>query len=415
MLNKDGIRELAYLVKIDAIEPITGSDHCEAAIVGGWRVMVRKEVFKAGDIAVYFEIDAQVPEAPEFAFLAAKHYKVKSQKYTFGGKGLMISQGLLMAPKDLGWKISDGAAVDLEGNYHKVEDESRFVTKLLKVTYADPADNKRKAASADKYKRMAQRNPKLFSKKSIRWLMRRIWGKKLLFFFFGKKKDVRNAWPAWVKKTDEERIQNLIDRIPEFCQEEWIATEKVDGTSTTFTIRRTGKRKNKREFYVCSRNVCFDKPEKSDKCFYETNVYLEMAEKYNMEGVLNKLLDEAPANVDYITIQGETYGGEIQKRDYSMKEHKLAIFNLIFGFNDGAEERANPFQMKLFLNETAGNLECVPIIGQLRLPKTCDEILALAGGESKIDGKPREGLVFRSLDGKKSFKAVDNNFILQYH
>ena len=53
MLNKEGQRELAYIVKIDAIEPIEGSDNCEAAVVGGWRIMVRKETFKAGDYAVY--------------------------------------------------------------------------------------------------------------------------------------------------------------------------------------------------------------------------------------------------------------------------------------------------------------------------------------------------------------------------
>ena len=29
--------------------------------------------------------------------------------------------------------------------------------------------------------------------------------------------------------------------------------------------------------------------------------------------------------------------------------------------------------------------------------------------------KEREGIVFRSLDGKKSFKAVDNEFLVKYH
>ena len=57
MLNQDRQRELCYIVKIDAIEPIVGSDNCEAAVVGGWRIMVRKETFKAGDYAVYIEID----------------------------------------------------------------------------------------------------------------------------------------------------------------------------------------------------------------------------------------------------------------------------------------------------------------------------------------------------------------------
>ena len=41
-----------------------------------------------------------MPETAEFAFLASKHYKIKTQKYTFGGKGNFISQGLLMSLND---------------------------------------------------------------------------------------------------------------------------------------------------------------------------------------------------------------------------------------------------------------------------------------------------------------------------
>ena len=67
MINpKTQQRELAYVVKIDAIEPIPGADSVEAAIVGGWKVMTRKGTFKPGDYAVYFEIDSKVPEKPEF-------------------------------------------------------------------------------------------------------------------------------------------------------------------------------------------------------------------------------------------------------------------------------------------------------------------------------------------------------------
>ena len=61
------------------------------------------------------------------------------------------------------------------------------------------------------------------------------------------------------------------------------------------------------------------------------------------------------------------------------------------------------------------NVPCVPFFEPIELPGTCDDILELAGGSSVIDGLPREGLVFRSLDGSKSFKAVDNNFILKFH
>jgi hypothetical protein len=85
MLNKDGIRELAYVVYIDNIEPIEGSDNCEAAVIGGWKVMVRKNTFQPNDLAIYFEIDSKVDTTkPEFAFLEKKHGAIKTQKYTFG-------------------------------------------------------------------------------------------------------------------------------------------------------------------------------------------------------------------------------------------------------------------------------------------------------------------------------------------
>ena len=396
MLNADGVRELAYVVEIDAIEPITGSDNCEAAVVGGWRVMVRKGVFQPHDLAVYFEIDSKVPATEQFAFLEKKHYKVKTQKYTFGGKGNFISQGLVMPFEDF---TVDTSTWEL----------GTFLTATLGVTYAEAEDNKRKANSMDKYKKMAARHPKLFQNPIIKKIYKTKWGKKVLFLFFGKKKDKRGAWPAWVVKTDEERIQNLAHMIPSFQEEEWFATEKVDGTSTTFTMKGFGRH---REFYVCSRNVVFDKPDKA--CFYDTNVYTEMAEKYNMEAVLADLLDKWSAVCDFITIQGETYGAGVQKRDYSLDGHDLAVFNVIFGYEDGHTERLNPFDMKELMEEY--NIPTVPIVAEhVQIPGTCDEILAMAGGPSAIDGLPREGLVFRTYDGARSFKAVDNNFLLQYH
>ena len=323
MLNKDNIRELAYVVMIDDITPIEGYDRVELAHVSGWTIVVGKGEFKAGDPAIYFEIDSKLPEVEPFTnmeFLAKKKYKVKTQRMC-----KCISQGLLMSAANFGWRIVEGgnyAIVDDKGNYHRIDEESRFLTKQLGVTYNEPGDNERKAASADKYKKMAQRNGKLFSHQPFRWLMKRPWGRKLLFVFFGKKKDKRN-WPEWVQKTDEERVQNMPWILND--KSEWIATEKIDGTSTTFTIKR-GKGFKKNDFYVCSRNVVFDKPDKT--CFYETNVYTEMAEKYHMEEVLTKLLEKFPC-ADWITIQGETYGAGIQKRDYSMKDHDFMAFNLI--------------------------------------------------------------------------------------
>ena len=408
MLNSKNERELAYVVRVDDIKPIEGRDRVECAVVGGWTIMVRKGQFHPGSLGIYFEIDSQVPEKEPFMFLAQKKFKIKTQKYKTPN-GQFWSQGLLMAPEDFNWYMNDirTAIIEMDATndegYHAVDNESRFLTKRLGVTYAVAEDNARKSGSMDKYKKMAQRNPKLFAKKPIRWLMRRNWGKKLLFVLFGKKKDKKNGWPAWVKKTDEERVQNM----PWILQnkEPWIATEKIDGTSTTFTMKR-GKF-GKFDFYVCSRNVVFDKPDKV--CFYDSNVYLEMAEKYDIENALKDILKSNP-KLEWVTIQGETYGPGIQKRDYSATEHKFAAFNFI----TSTEGRWNSLEAKELL--AFYDIPWVPIIDkEFILPDTVEELLDIATDMSVIDGKMREGLVFRSLDGTQSFKAVSNEFLMKYH
>ena len=412
MLNSKSERELAYVVLVDKIEPIIGSDNCEAATVGGWKVMVRKNVFHVGDLAIYFEIDSRVDcSRKEFAFMDKYNGKVKTQKYTFGGKGNFVSQGLLMHAEDFGWKNAidaDGHPLIYDANdnsrFWYADGEDRFLTKELGVTYADDADNKRKVNSGDKYKAMAARRPNIFRKKWARWLMKREWGRKLMFFFFGKKRDKKDGWPSWVQKTDEERVQNM----PWILEDkgEWVVTEKIDGTSTTFTMKRSKFGKNK--MYVCSRNVCFDTVDKP--CYYDTNVYWEMAKKYNIYDVLSKLLDRF-TNAEWVTIQGETYGEGIQKRNYSLKGHEFAIFNLI----TSDKGRLGTKEMVYELGNIC-DVPCVPILNTITFDGlTVEKLLEMADGNSVIDGLPREGFVLRSLDGAWSFKAVSNNYLLKYH
>ena len=409
MLNKSGERELAYVVLIDGIEPIPGYDRVETAIVGGWHIIVQKGQFKVGDPAIYFEIDSRVPKDREcFAFLEKRNYKIKTLKMC-----KTISQGLLMHPSDFGWKVVMDGAVPMIFNPDKGEayfaiDESRFLTKTLGVTYADDEDNQRKAPSVDKYKKMAQRHPNIFKKPWARWLMKRSWGRKIMFFFFGKKKDKKNGWPSWVAKTDEERVQNMPWILNDTGR--WVITEKIDGSSTTFTMKR-GKR-GKNEFYVCSRNVCFDSVDKP--CYYDTNIYWEMAQKYDMYNILTKLLEITP-EAEWVTVQGETFGAGVQKRDYSMDGHDFKAFNLIFSHCG----RYGTLEMQTLL-EGLG-VPCVPVVNddfyfdEIEGENKVDSLLEMATGDSAVDGKPREGFVLRSADGTKSFKAVSNSFLLKYH
>ena len=380
------MRELAHIERIAAINPIEGADRVELATVLGWRVMVRKGQFKVGDLGVYIEIDSKCPETETFAFLEPKHYAVKTQKYF---KGTVLSQGLLMSLEDVG--IDPATA-----------EEGQGVTDRLGVTYYEPQDNVRKAPSVDKYKKMSQRHPKIFSKPWARWLMRREWGKRLMFVFFGRKKDKKNGWPEWVTKSDEIRCQNIPWVVED--KQPWVITEKIDGTSATYSMKR-GRRKN--EFYVCSRNVVQE--DESQQSYYDSNVYWEIAKKYNIEQVLTDMLKKY-ANAEWITIQGEIYGSGIQKRDYSLKGHDFAAFNLVMSHTG----RWPTVDMKTELG--LHNIPSVPVLNtRYVLPDTVDELLDFAGGFSTLDDGMREGLVFRSQDGQRSFKAVSNDYIIKYH
>ena len=386
-----GKRALAYTAKCGAIKPIEGADNIELMAVNGWNVIVKKGEFKEGDYCVYFEIDSKLPVEAWSVFMAPKHYKVKTMKLN---KFKVISQGLALPLDSFGIFIPETENVDL--------------TEILKVTYSVEEDNKRKAENT-KYDKMRQRHLELFKKnKLVKWLYQREWGRKLLFIFLGKKKDTR-GWPAWVVKTDEERCQNLPHLFPGDGTE-WIVTEKIDGTSTTFTMKR--KPFNKRDFYICSRNVVFDKPDK--KCFYETNVYVEMAEKYNIEWLLNEFLNDHD-DLEFVTLQGETYGAGVQNRTYSIEGHDFMAFNLIFGYKNGEVERFNPMAMTKILDNY--DIPCVPIVSACYvLPATCEELLDYAASDvSQLDGGMREGIVLRTKDGKQSFKAVSNEFLLKYH
>ena len=403
MLNNKGQRELAYAVKVTNITPINGADRVELAHVNGWQVMVKKGEYKIGDLAVYFEIDSKLPETEPFEFMSKYKYRVKTQKFI---KGSVLSQGLIMTPAELGLK-------DVK--------EGDFLTDKLGVTYYEAEDNIRKADNkklaelkADKFmEKWAKEHKFLFRFAFIREWRR----KKFLKKYFAKQKKTGD-WPFWVTKTDEERVQNLPALFINNHKQYWV-TEKIDGTSTTFTMAQAPKKK--RHAIICSRNVVFNTPEKGEQGYYKDtdgNVYVEMFEKYDINKVLNYILDEHP-DYEFITIQGETYGGTIQKRKYC-EDHRFAIFNYIYKKKGEAPVRLNPADMKTAISniniKLDIHLETVPIICSMSLENyDCDKLLKEAEGISKIDGLPREGLVFRDMEGKESFKAVSNSFLEKYH
>jgi hypothetical protein len=380
-------RALAYIVAIDEIKPIEGYDRVEYARTNGWWVVIGKaDNLQVGDKCIYFEVDSKVNAADErFAFLEKRNYKIKTQRMC-----KVISQGLLM-PLSIFPELGDA-------------DVNTDVTDKLKVTYAVEEDNARKGNGDPnaKYKSMAARHQKIFKQKWARWMMRRSWGRKVMFFFFGKKKDNPRGFPSFVSKTDEERVENQPWRIGD--GKTYIATEKLDGTSCTYALERKGR--NKFEFYVCSHNV--RQQDEKQECYHDHNIYWDLAFKYNIEQHLKDVLNQFP-KLKWVCIQGEGVGF-VQGNPLKLKEDDLYVFN----FKDSERGRYNSIIGRAIIEKMG--MKWVPILGKVQMPDTMEELKALAIGKSKVNPDVmREGIVYRSLDGSDSFKNVSREYLLKHN
>ena len=389
-------RALAHIETVAWEKEIPQADNIKLIGVLGWQLISRKDELQVGDKVVYIEIDSLVNKEDErFAFLESKKYKVKTLK--LGAKlGSPISQGLAM-PLSLFPELGD-------------LDVGTDVTEQLKITYYSEDDRQRKSnkvGKAEKYKRMMMRlnatHPKIANLKIVRKLAKSQKGLKLLFFLFGKKADTPKRFPDWIVKTDETRIENipwiLKDKNP------WVQTEKLDGTSCTFAVNRI--RKNEYEFIVCSRNVRQYDIDTIPYGDFNTNVYIEMASKYNLKDVLTEYAIKN--NDDRVVIQGECIGETIQGNPYKLVGRDLYMFNLIIN-----GERTSTIDMANWCD--AYGLKHVPILDiNYVLPDTMEEMKNVAEGMSVINPQiKREGIVYRSQDGLKSFKNVSNSYILKH-
>lgn len=206
------------------------------------------------------------------------------------------------------------------------------------------------------------------------------------------------AFPDFISKTDETRIQNM----PHLLQDKdtkWVGREKIDGQSGTFFLRRiktTIPFIRRYEFGVCSRNRRLTKPDNSS--------YWQVAQKYN----IRKVLEEIICDHDWVCIQGEVVGPKIQGNKYGLSEVDLYCFNLIY---PGRKVDCTHGEIVADMH----GLKWAPLVaGCYTLPDTVSEVLDFATGESELAPVLREGIVFRNYETGQSFKAVSNEFLLKH-
>lgn len=360
------MRTLASIKTISDIMPIEGKDRIVLATVDGWSVIVQKDQFNVGDRCVYVEIDSVLPEKPEFEFLKSKNFRIKTMKMAG-----VISQGICFPLSILPEKKN--------GKEYGLNED---VTDIIGI--------KQYEATMDVETPIKEATTK---KKYPQFLMRMGWFRKIVL----PKKEYK-GFPEFISKTDECRLQNISWILKD--KRSWVATEKVDGSSITCCLVRHKSKipfmKDKYEYMVCSRNL---------RLFAKDNShYWRVSDRYNVENALKNMIGDR----DWIAIQGECIAPNVQGNKYKVTEPDLYVFNLIYpsGRIDSLMARN--------ICECHG-LKFVPIIEtDYVLPDTVNEVLEYAHGQSKLYDTLREGIVFRSKDGKQSFKAVDPLFLLKH-
>lgn len=402
-MNKIKDRALAHIELIHDIQPIVGADNIEMVHVLGWGCIAKKQEFQDGDKCVYIEIDSKVPETECFEFLRNKGFKIKTMKL---GKFNVISQGIAL-PLEL---------VGLKDNEHEVGDD---VTKLLGITKIETSEEKelKKAESVSKQAILMSikaRRKKFFQNKLVKKLMRYEWFRNIVVKLFARKGDKPRKYPSYITKTDETRIENMPWVLQD--KQEFIMTEKIDGTSTTFAIKHI--KKDKYEFIVCSRNV---RQMDMDQINFHTddcdgNVYWQMALKYGIKDILIDIAKRE--NQEVVILQGETIGN-VQGNPYKLSENKFYCYNLIFtNETKGFYIKKDPIEGKKYIEDHNYKLDWVPILNEHYIvPDTIEEIKKDAEGMSKINPKVlREGVVCRSYEkfgDYVSFKNVANSYLLK--
>lgn len=314
-------RQLATIEVISDIQPIEGADEIETALIRGWNIVVRKGDFSVGDSVIYFEIDSALPlDDPRFVFLEPRGVKV------IDGKNFHVLKTIRLRGQ-----FSQGLALPAD----------QFADGIPEI---------------EKYEKPIPMD-----------------GENLI-----------GQYPhQWAIKTDAERIQNLGNFMEKINALEWTATEKIDGTSTTY-INDGGTLR------IASRNYELDaKPD-----LLRSKVAAEL-----------KLLEIIPEGH---AIQGELFGPNIQGNPLQIKSVQFRAFNF---FKKGQIIPYDEWPEALVAIR-------VPTL-DLTLPDTVESIVAQADDlKSEISPSRRaEGIVWHCgvpqqfLGTRDGFKAISNTYL----
>jgi RNA ligase (TIGR02306 family) len=218
------MRKMATIRVVDGIAPIDGADAIETALIGGWKVVVKKGEFTVGDRAVYLEIDSWVPTE-----LAPFLSKGKEPREFNDVKGERLRTVKLRGQLSQGLLLNLDTALPFTNSFQDGDD----VSEVLNIQKWERPINAQLAGMA------------------------------------------RGNFPSVIPKTDQERVQNLVKEIAASVNLQFEVTEKLEGSSMTcYLIDGV--------FGVCSRNL--DLKETADNTFWQVARKEQIEEKMRLCG-----------------------------------------------------------------------------------------------------------------------------------
>jgi RNA ligase (TIGR02306 family) len=285
----ENVNSVCYVAKIDEIKEIPGADNIEQAIIGGWSCIVKKGSHSANELVICTTTDAVIPEDLSDALGVTNYLRKGGRVRTVKLRGV-YSESLIIpisfTKKYTSDKIYEGKDMMGELGIYKYEPPVKQIqlSSGRKIRYQDNPN------FHVYYKFPNLKNvPGMFTEDDTVEITRKIHG--------------TNARYGIVKKAK----LSLWDKIKRLFGNKWVGYE----------------------FVVGSHNV--EKGSDSNG-FYDTNVWYEIADKYNIKNKLwsyVKSVAMTPEIGDGITIYGEIYGAGIQKGyDYGLEDIKFAGFDV---------------------------------------------------------------------------------------
>lgn len=376
------MRKLASIQKIvsitEIIDPKTGepANSIEAVQILGWTCVAKKGLHKVGELVIYFEIDSILPED----FLKSQNLWDYEKNKGLLGK----SAGNVLKTKKLLKVLSQGLVAPIAGTslYGFPVEEDMDVTEKLGITKYEQYIEEEFEPGAPRKKSFKSRMIKKF-KPQIIFLSKYIpWFRQ----FIGS----GGAFPDFIQKTDQTRIQNLTKNWNELREDTYEVTEKMEGTSSTYFYKDG-------DFGMCSRNL--RKPNNS------TDHFGFIEKKYE---IFKKLI-EYKKN---IALQGEICGPGIQGNYYNLNEFTWFIFDV---YLIDERRKALPAERTVILFDLGLSLTQAPFYSLQNLKgMTIQEVLDMTIRKSYLNNKvDSEGLVFKSILKNQSFKAINNDYLLK--